>query len=170
MHVCADHALRHFDEGATAQAHVFADGSDQRGDFFGHRPLRARIGRRNQARKIAARFERDAAGGLHEALEGLVPGNEVRFGVDLDERAFVSVDDDADQPFGRDPAGLLGGRGQPLGPQPVDGGFDVAAGFGQRLLAIHHPGAGFIAQFLDQCGRDFRHVALFRSVSLDSFG
>ena len=44
--------------------------------------------------------------------------------------------------------GLLGGGGEALGAQPVDRGFQVAAGLVERLLAIHHAGAGALAQVL----------------------
>src|SRR5206468_11937551 len=40
--------------------------------------------------------------------------------------------------------------GKTLLAQPIDRRLDVAAAFAQRLLAIHHPGAGLVAQFLDQ--------------------
>src|SRR3546814_19898789 len=35
--------------------------------------------------------------------------------------------------------------------------FDVAAGFGERLLAVHHARAGAFAQFLDESGRNLSH-------------
>ena len=40
----------------------------------------------------------------------------------------VAARGDADQPFGRDAAGLFRGGGQPLLTQPIDGAFDLAAG------------------------------------------
>jgi hypothetical protein len=58
----------------------------------------------------------------------------------------------ANQTFGRSAAGLLGGSGKALGAQRVDGGFDVATGFVQSLLAIHHAGAGALAQVLHVSG------------------
>ena len=64
----------------------------------------------------------------------------------------------ADQAFGSDAAGLLGGRGEALLAQPVDGLLDIAGDFGQRALAIHHAGAGLLAQVLDQGGGDLCHV------------
>ena len=67
---------------------------------------------------------------------------------------------DADQPLGGDAAGLLGGRRQALLAQPVDRGLQVAAGLGQRLLAVHHARAGLLAQVLDQGGGDLGHVVL----------
>ena len=79
--------------------------------------------------------------------------------VDLDDRALVAVDGDADQALGGGAAGLLGGGGEALGAQPVDRGFHVAAGLAERLLAVHHAGAGALAQFLHSRGRDLSHVS-----------
>ena len=60
---------------------------------------------------------------------------------------------DADQALGGDAAGLLGGLRQALLAQPVDGLLDVALGLGQRGLAVHHAGAGLVAQLLHHgCG------------------
>src|SRR6266852_4304441 len=74
--------------------------------------------------------------------------------------AAVTAGDHADQAFGRDAAGLLGGGRQALGAQPVDRLFEVALDFAQRLLAIHHARAGLLAQFLDQGCSDLSHVLL----------
>src|SRR5665213_22471 len=65
--------------------------------------------------------------------------------------------------FGGDAVGLLGGLRKALGAQPIGGGFDVASRFLQRLLAVHHAYAGFVAQFLDQAGGDFRHGSILQS-------
>ena len=108
---------------------------------------------------VAARAERDRRGGAHEILELLVLGDEIGLGIDLDHRALLAVDGDADQAFGGGAAGLLGGGGEALGAQPVDGGFHVAAGLAERLLAVHHAGAGALAQFLHIGGRDLSHVS-----------
>ena len=44
--------------------------------------------------------------------------------------------------------GLLGCRGETLGTQELDRLFDVAIGLGQRLLAVHHAGAGLVSELL----------------------
>jgi hypothetical protein len=44
--------------------------------------------------------------------------------------------------------------------QPVDCGFHVAVGFGQGLLAVHHAGAGLVAQFFHHCSGN-AHNSLF---------
>ena len=73
---------------------------------------------------------------------------------------------DADQAFGRDAAGLLGRLGETLGAEPVDGCFHVAAGFGQRILAVHHAHAGLLAELLHHSSGN-RHLTLFRSLGAD---
>ena len=63
----------------------------------------------------------------------------------------------ADQAFGRDAAGFLGGLRQALLAQPILRRLHVAVGLGERALAIHHAGAGQLAQFLDHLGGDICH-------------
>src|SRR3546814_9456896 len=41
--------------------------------------------------------------------------------------------------------------------QPVDGAFEVAGGFAERLLAVHHAGPGHLAELLDQSRGDLSH-------------
>src|SRR6185503_2203103 len=103
--------------------------------------------------------ERDRRGGPDEVLELLVLGDEIGLAVDLDDRALAVVDGDPDQALGRGTAGFLGGGGEPLGAEPVDRGLHLAAGLAERLLAIHHAGAGALAQFLHGCGRNLSHVS-----------
>ena len=62
---------------------------------------------------------------MHQALEQIVAGDEIGLGIDLDHDPLGAGDRDADQPLGRDPAGLLGGLGQALLAQPVDRGLEL---------------------------------------------
>ena len=94
---------------------------------------------------------------LHQALEQIVARDEVGLGIDLDHDALGALDGGADQAFGGDAAGLLGGLGQALLAQPVDGGFHVAVGLAERRLAIHHARAGLVAQLLDHLCGDVGH-------------
>ena len=87
----------------------------------------------------------------------LLVSDEVGLGVDLDRRAPPARDGDADKALGGGASGLLGGGRKPLGAQPVDRGFHVAAGLAERLLAVHHPGARAVAQLLDGGSGDLRH-------------
>ena len=58
---------------------------------------------------------------------------------------------------------IFGGGGKALGAQPVDRGFHIAVGLGQRLLAVHHAGAGALAKFLHGGGGDLSHFTSSRS-------
>jgi hypothetical protein len=55
-------------------------------------------------------------------------------------------------------AGFLGGFRQALLAQPVDGFFHVTVGLGERSFAVHHAGAGLVAQLLDHTRADCRHL------------
>ena len=71
----------------------------------------------------------------------------------------------ADQALGGDAAGFLGGLREALLAQPVDRGLHLAVGLGQRRLAIHHAGAGRLAQLLDHPRGDIRHEFFLRSAA-----
>src|SRR6266851_659503 len=134
----------------AAEHKVFADSRDQLGQFAGHRAAGSGIGRLFQRFDIAARPECEPADGAHEGLEQLVARDEIGLGIDFDRGPGAAPRGDPDKPFGSDPPGLLRGGGETLFAQPVDSALDVAAGVAERALAIHHPGAGLVAQFLDQ--------------------
>ena len=112
------------------------------------RDLRAGIGRGEQLREIALGRRGERGDVAHHVLELLVAGDEVGLRVDLDDGARLALGDDADEALGGDAVRLLGGLRQALLAQPVDGRFDVALGLGQRRLAVHHAGAGLVAQLL----------------------
>ena len=101
--------------------------------------------------------QRGLGDGVGEGEEVLVLGDEVGLGVDLDQHGLAAVLGDRDAAFGGDAAGLLVGLGQARLAQPLGCGVDVAVVLGERLLALHHAGAGALAQFLDQGGGDFCH-------------
>ncbi len=94
-----------------------------------------------------------AGDGRDHLLELVVARHEVGLGVDFDDGARRALHGDADEAFGGDAVGLLGGLGQTLLAQPVDGGLDVAADLAERGLAIHHAGAGAVAQLLNHRSR-----------------
>src|SRR5713101_1448426 len=98
---------------------------------------------------------------LHQRLELLVPRGEVGLAVHLDQHAHLAahVDVRADGSFGGGTACLLLRGREPLLPEPVDRLLQVAARFLQRLLAVHHPRAGLLAQFLHHRRRDLSHLA-----------
>ena len=86
---------------------------------------------------------------LHEGLEQLVLGHEVGLGVDFQNNTHVALNSGVDHALGGDTASLLLSSGQALLTQVLDSLFEVAAGLGQRLLAVHHAAAGLLAQVLN---------------------
>src|SRR5207248_3722222 len=86
---------------------------------------------------------------------------EVGLAVHLDQHADLAahVDVRPDGALGRGAPGFLLRRGQPLLAQPIDRLLQVATGFLQRLLAVHHPRAGLLAQVLHHRRRDLSHFA-----------
>ncbi len=111
-------------------------------------------------RHVRRMIERHRQHAAHERLEIVVAGDEVGLGIDLDDDAEIGLNGDADEALGRHAAALLGGLGEALLAQPVDGGLDVALGLVERVLAIHHAGAGLLAQLFDQGGGDLSHLGL----------
>ena len=106
---------------------------------------------------IAAGLERELGDLGDHGLELLVAGDEVGLGIHFDDGTGGAFDGEADQAFGGNARRFLGGLGEALGAQPVDGGFHVAIGGGERRLAVHHAHAGFLAQVLHhRCG-DLSH-------------
>src|SRR5690606_11665656 len=148
MDVRNDQPLAHRHALHAADLIFLANRGDVAGQLLGHRAT-ARIGsvlqRFDIVRILAEPDLRDAA---HEILELFVLRDEVGFGVDLDGDPAGALDRHADQPFGRSAARLLGCRGKALGAQRIDRRLEIAAGFVERLLAIHHPGAGALAEIL----------------------
>src|SRR5207248_8596330 len=99
---------------------------------------------------------------LHHHPDLLVAGTDLGLAVLLDEHADLSahVDVGTDRAFGRAPPRLLPGGGEALLAQPGDRLVDVARRFDQRLLAIHHPRAGLLAQVLHHRRSHFCHCDL----------
>src|SRR5690606_30284745 len=98
---------------------------------------------------VRAQRQRDLGGLAHEVLELFVLGDEVGLRIHLDRDAAGAVYGHADEAFGSGAARLLGRGGEPPGAQRVDRRLDVAAGLVERLLAVHHAGAGALAQVLN---------------------
>jgi hypothetical protein len=157
MHIAADHAVLDREPGSAAQREVFADIGDGRRHRIGHRAARG-IGLLAQFVDIGLAARQGDAGDIaRQGLEILVAGDEIGLGIDFDDDAGALADQSRDQTFGGDAPGLLGGLGQTLFAQPVDRRFDVAVILGQRGLAVHHAGAGALAQFLHQSGGNRGH-------------
>src|SRR5256712_1687477 len=99
---------------------------------------------------------------LVQRLELLVARGEIGLAVHLDEHADLSAQMDVcpHGALGSAAAGLLACRGQALLAQPGDGPLRVPVRLHQRLLAIHHPCAGLLAQVLHHRRSHFRHRVL----------
>ncbi|EGJ74447.1 putative elongation factor Ts [Streptomyces sp. Tu6071] len=104
-----------------------------------------------------------------DGLELLALGDEVGLALQLDEDAGgVVVGEEGDD------GAVLGGAALALGDallaldaEKLDGLVDVALGLVQRLLAVHHAGAGQLAELLDVGGgvvRSHDPVSLSRSL------
>jgi hypothetical protein len=115
--------------GRTTQDHVLADGGDQVGQHVRHDFAVGGLAGVDGVDAVVVQADgRDLADGV---LEQLVAAQEVGLGVHFDSggghAGAVVADGDAHEAFGGDAVGLLGGLGQALGAQPVDGRVDVAA-------------------------------------------
>ncbi|OLE39361.1 MAG: hypothetical protein AUG00_02395 [Candidatus Rokubacteria bacterium 13_1_20CM_2_70_7] len=89
---------------------------------------------------------------LHQLLESVGAGDEVRFAVHFDQHAELGarMDVGTDLPLPRLPVRALAGVGQPLLSKILRGGLQIAPSLLQRDLAVHDPGAGAVAQLLHQ--------------------
>ena len=140
-----------------AQYEVLANAADELGQFLGDRAARAGIGHLLQRLDVAIAGNHERRDGANERLKQLITGDEIGLGIDLNDRPRSAARRSANQPVSGDPSGLFCRRGEALFAQPVDRGLDIAAGIAQRPLAVHHPGAGALAQFLDQRRRYLGH-------------
>src|SRR5437764_10650904 len=152
-----DKPLPHSETRHPAQHKVLADAPHQLGQFLYDRAAGARIGHLLQRLDIAITGHRKRRDGPDEGLKQLVPRDEIGFGVDLDDGARRATRRNADKTVDSDPAGLLRGGGEAFLAQPVNRSLDIAAGIAERTLAIHHSGAGPLAQFFDQRCRYLGH-------------
>src|ERR1700720_3278883 len=139
------------------QHQIFADCRDQMRQLLLDSPTRSREVRFLKRFELPIAVERQFAHAADKALKGLVARHEIGFRIDLDHSTHGPAGRHADQALGRPPPRLFCGRGQPLFSQPIDGRFDVAGTIVERPFAIHHPGAGLLAQLLDQHCRYLGH-------------
>ena len=92
---------------------------------------------------------------LGERLEVVLARDEVRLRVDLDQHGLLAVGRalDDDHAFGGHAASLLVGLGEARLAHRLGGGLEVAVGFDERLLALHHAGARALAQLFHHLER-----------------
>ena len=102
-------------------------------------------------------MQREVAGELEELFRAC---HEVGLTVHLDQHPdlVACVDVALHGPLSCLIAGALGGLGLTTGAEDLDRPFGVAPGFGERLPASQHSGAGAIAQRLDIACGDLRHL------------
>ena len=86
-----------------------------------------------------------------------VLGDEVGLAVELEQR-LAGVGDEA---VGGGAAGPLADVLGTLDAQELDGLVEVAVSLVERLLAVHHAGAGEVAELLDVRGGEVGHDSLF---------
>src|SRR6185503_17151505 len=101
-----------------------------------------------------------------ERDEVVVLGHEIGLAVQLDERADFGVwrDERPDRALGRDAAGGLARLGAAFDAQQLLRLFQIAAGLGQRLLALHHGKPGHFPQLLHQACADLCHSVMLLQV------
>ena len=151
VHVAADHAFADRKLAGAAERHVLADLGNRLGNRFRHRQ-RADLGGLDLV-EIGAGAQGNVGDHLDQALEQIVAGDEVGLRVQLDQDALGALDGEPDQALGRHPARFLVGLGETLLAQQIDRLLHVAGCITQRRLAVHHAGAGALAQLFDHgCG------------------
>ena len=135
------------DEAADLQ--VLADGHDLLGHGLGHGQLGAGILAVHQGIHIGGVVIQNGLGDiLDEGDEQVALGAEVGLAVDFHQGAHAVLHQGIGHTLGGDAAGLLGGLGQALLAQILNGLVHVAVALGQGLLAVHHAHAGHLAQGL----------------------
>ena len=143
VHVGRDVAV---EAGHPAELDLLADDDREVGDGLRHGLA---VGQRRRARLLGV-GGRDLVGELGQLLgqgdELLVLGHEVGLGVELDDGGAV-VGDQSGRRLALGAA--LGGLRRAGDAQDLDRLVEVAVGLGERLLGVHHPGAGGVAELLD---------------------
>ena len=110
--------------------------------------LRSWISARVYGIDIVASVESDLGDRFNKFLKGLVAGDKISLGIDLDDGTGIVPNGNTDQTFGSRAAGFISCCGEALSPEPIDRRFQIAVIRGQRLFAIHNAGGGLLAQFL----------------------
>ena len=133
----------------AANLHILADGHDLLRDDAGHGQLRAGILAVQQGVHISGGAVRNNLSQVLDELHKTVAlGAEVGLAVDLNDHAHAIFHHGIGHALGGDPASLLGGLGQTLLAQNLNGLVHIALGLGEGLLAVHHTNAGHFAQSL----------------------
>src|SRR5208282_3594686 len=92
-------------------------------------------------------------------------GDKIGLAIDLGHRGAAPVGTalDGDHALGGDPGCFLVSLGEALLAHQFGGRIKIATGFHEGFLALHHSGAGPLAQLPDHlCGHAHRHHSLMR--------
>ena len=150
--VGGDDALPDAQPSRAAQRHVLADGRDQLS-----RSPRRRCGRcrdrpsPSSASTSPSRRAPDPPRVRTKAWNSSLRATKSVSAIDLDEGAARAPPPrPRSAPRRRRGPAFLAAAGEALLAQPVDRRLEIAGGLAQRLLAVHHAGAGLVAQLLDQ--------------------
>ena len=165
------HAVLGHEAGKAAHGDLLADGGGRLADQIVDGLARVRVERLSEHLLNAGRSgSGDVLGEIAaQILEAIGVGDEVGLAVDLDGHAHaVLVHIGIHHALGGDTAGLLGGGGETLLAQEVDGLVHVAVALDERLLAVHHTGAGALAQFLNQGSSNISHNIFLQLRSITS--
>ena len=154
MHVRTHHGRRRHERHA-AHGEVLADLGDQRATLLVDRLAAGELQAIDRLDVRRAGGQRRLGDFGREAAEVVATRDEVRLAVHFDQHAGLAVGGllDDDHAFGGDARGLLVGLRETRLAHVLGGGVQVAVGFDECLLALHHAGAGALAQLLDRiCG------------------
>src|SRR5579862_9302789 len=90
---------------------------------------------------------------MHQVLEVIGAGDKVAFAVDLDQHADLAagVDVAGHRAFAGGARRLLGRGGNALLAENDDGLLDIALGFREGVLAVHHGSVGLVAKLFHLC-------------------
>jgi hypothetical protein len=138
-------------EPALAQLNVFFEFGGHFLDTIGRR-LRGRFPRRIGRRRQPRQFPQ-------KSLEVFGPGHEIGLAIQLQQDRCLAgrIHVRRDQPVAGHPVGPFGRRRRSLLAQNHNGFVKIAAGLGQRALAIHQSGAGFGPEFRYTLAGNIRH-------------
>ncbi len=153
MDIRGHDARIHRKRGTPAQLDFLADGGDGIRDAFAHRLFGNGALMVQQLFQVAVFRECVTRDGFGDSLELLVLRYEIRFRIQFDDGGFIAFCGDADKPLGGHAACLFARVSDALRAQPVFRGLEIAFGFGECLLTIHHARAGGFAEVFDYaCG------------------
>jgi hypothetical protein len=143
---------RGVEDRVTAHRDVLADLGDERAPTLIDRLARAELERIERLEVGGVGAERRLDDIARETLEVRFAGDKVRLAIDLDHCRGLAIGRllERDHALRRDAGGFLVGLGEPLLAHEFGGGVEITVGFDECFLALHHAGAGALAQLFDR--------------------